>query len=112
MLLRVLGVEQGDCRAAPANRGGAVAACMDGDEGTGRGRVTYGDGCLLGLGVGGERERRAGDFDGVDGAVEVPPLAFVAVFLGGASGLDYELVAPLVALARVPEHLYYNKLKI
>lgn len=78
---------------------------MDGDESIGRGRVAYGDGGLLGLGVGRERERRAGDFDGVDGAVEVPPLAFVAVFFGGASGLDYELVAPLVALSRVPEQV-------
>ena len=41
----------------------------------------------------------------MDGAVEVPPLAFVAVFLGGASGLDYELVAPLVALSCVPEQV-------
>ena len=39
VLLRVLGVKQGDCRAAPADRGGAVAAYMDGDEGIGRGRV-------------------------------------------------------------------------
>ena len=105
VLTGVFGVEKGDCRAAPADRGGAVAACMDGDESRGRGGIGGGGLRLMRFGVEGERERRAGYFHGVDGAVEVPPLAFVAVRFGGTSGLDYYLVAPLVALARVPEQV-------